>query len=239
MQISMNNLIRSIRTIILESQKDDTNVQTDAEWNWYKQEARHDLENYGPREGNDRFHEWAEDNQLSIYDAERVWEDVLEEYELENESAPSVPEWETQEWHDGMTQDWQDDSIEELEYAIGTFQDGDPESRAIVKFLKDMIRSKKFLRESVMIDDDPMNKIIEHIRNMYDNGQRAFAVWQAISKIDRVVAQEVHPKARAADGTPLFKLWKQGRIEEYIDDITERLASHVDPETLRLVANSI
>ena len=90
-----------------------------------------------------------------------------------------------------------------------------------------------------MSSSDPVTTIVEHIRDMYDNGQRAFAVWQAISKIDRVVAQEVHPKARAADGTPLFKLWKQGRIEEYIDDITERLTSNVDPETLRRVANSI
>ena len=90
-----------------------------------------------------------------------------------------------------------------------------------------------------MSSSDPVTTIVEHIRDMYDNGQRAFAVWQAMSKIDRVVAQEVHPKARAADGTPLFKLWKQGRIEEYIDDITERLTSNVDPETLRRVANSI
>ena len=90
-----------------------------------------------------------------------------------------------------------------------------------------------------MSSSDPVATIVEHIRDMYDNGQRAFAVWQAMSKIDRIVAQEVHPKARAADGTPLFKLWKQGRIEEYIADITERLTSNVDPETLRRVANSI
>ena len=97
----------------------------------------------------------------------------------------------------------------------------------------------EIIRESIMSSSDPVATIVEHIRDMYDNGQRAFAVWQAMSKIDRVVAQEVHPKARAADGTPLFKLWKQGRIEEYIADITGRLTSNVDPETLRRVANSI
>ena len=102
-----------------------------------------------------------------------------------------------------------------------------------------MTHLREIIRESIMSSSDPVTTIVEHIRDMYDNGQRAFAVWQAMSKIDRVVAQEVHPKARAADGTPLFKLWKQGRIEEYIDDITERLTSNVDPETLRRVANSI
>jgi hypothetical protein len=98
---------------------------------------------------------------------------------------------------------------------------------------------RQIIRESIMATNDPLDMIIEHIRGIYDSGQRAFAVWQSISKIDRAVAQEVHPKARAADGTPLFKLWKQGKIEEYMSDIRERLASNVDPETLRHVANSI
>lgn len=90
-----------------------------------------------------------------------------------------------------------------------------------------------------MSSNDPVNTIIGHVRGMHDNGQRAFAVWQSISKIDRNVAQEMHPKARAADGTPLFKLWKQGRIEEYIQDIRSRLESNVDSKTLQFVANEI
>ena len=98
---------------------------------------------------------------------------------------------------------------------------------------------RKIIRESIISSNDPVDNIIGHIRSMYDSGQRAFAVWQSISKIDRIVAQEVHPKARAADGTPLFKLWKQGRIEEYINDISERLATNVDPETLQAVAHEI
>jgi len=102
-----------------------------------------------------------------------------------------------------------------------------------------MTHLRGIIRESIMSSNDPVTTIVEHIRDMYDNGQRAFAVWQSISKIDTVAAQEVHPKARAADGTPLFKLWKQGKIEEYIADISERLTSNVDPETLRRVANSI
>ena len=143
--------------IILESQKHKTDVESDAQWNYYKKEARFDLDRHGKREGNEYWHEWAEDNQLSMYDAERIWEDVVEEWEAENEETarqPSVPEWETQEWYDGMVEDYQNDTLEELRHEERAFEQAvrrdemrgghanSAESRAILKFIRDMIEKR-------------------------------------------------------------------------------------------------
>ena len=107
-------------------------------------------------EAKEDFYDWGENAGYDLYDLRKAWDVVIEEFEAAEEAAnpPSVPEWQTQEWHDATVEDWEDDSLESLRQAERDFEDSvrrderrggyhaGEESRRILQIIRDLIKQK-------------------------------------------------------------------------------------------------
>ena len=126
---------------------------------YLKREARNSIERFGgdykSREAEDDFYEWGEETNFDLYDLRVAWEAVVEEFEAEDEdSVEEVPEWQTQEWYDGVIEDFGNDSLRSLQYSERAFEDAvrrdemrggvhaGEESRRILQIIRDLIKQK-------------------------------------------------------------------------------------------------
>ena len=121
-------------------------------------------DSYTDDEAKEDYYDWGEGNGYDLYDLTKAWNEVIEGLEaMENQRSrnqPKIPEWETQEWHDEMMEDWENDSLRSLQQAERDFENtlrrderhgrDDGESRAVLKIIRDLISKKSKLQEMNM-----------------------------------------------------------------------------------------